>query len=58
MNVMDVLKQEYHSFRELEEGIEQLESREGEMSLILTGKVLPAGLESYADHITYLQEVK
>ena len=27
MNVMDVLKQEYHSFRELEEGIEQLESR-------------------------------
>ena len=38
--------------------IEQLESREGEMSLILTGKVLPAGLESYADHITYLQEVK
>ena len=41
-----------------EELIRQLETREGEMSLILTGKVLPKGLESYADHITYLEVVK
>ncbi len=41
-----------------EELIGHLENREAGMSLILTGKVLPAKLEAYADHVTYLQELK
>ncbi len=35
-----------------------LNSRESEMSVILTGKVFPAELETYVDSISEIREVK
>ena len=41
-----------------EELIQHLETREDEMSVILTGKVFPKGLEKYVDEISMIQDVQ
>lgn len=41
-----------------EDLIHTLEARESEMSVVLTGKVFPKGLERYVDHISVIQDVK
>ncbi|MCI8948539.1 MAG: cob(I)yrinic acid a,c-diamide adenosyltransferase [Lachnospiraceae bacterium] len=42
----------------LEELIHTLEAKEKEMSVVLTGKVFPKGLEPYVDSISVIENVK